>query len=145
MTGKPECEFYVENGVVACSHCHIPYKVAYPVTEDTDFSSLHRRCTSDAPRSRKPVDGPGTELHSIIQKAGYEISTFCKCKSMMKRMNAKGPDWCEEHAEAIITVMVDEAKRRKLKWPERVLRWQAGRWLRQAIHQWRKKSDSLVN
>ena len=58
--------------------------------------------------------GPGTELHALLRDwLGIEPSPTCPCRSMAKKMDARGPDWCEGEGMAeILGVMRDEHGKR---------------------------------
>lgn len=72
--------------------------------------------------------GPGTELSLLLKKwFGIEPSPTCKCRTMARKMDKRGPEWClaEEGMAEIVGVMREEhGKREKslLPWSETVAR-----------------------
>ena len=64
-------------------------------------------------------DGPGSELKALLKDwLGIEASPTCSCNAMARRMNERGPEWCEsdEGMAEILGVMRAEHGKR----------WQAG-------------------
>lgn len=145
MIRAAECEFVLRDKSVVCLHCLRPHPMVVSVT--TDLTRLHRRCANvDSPRNKNRYDeGPGTELHAILAGRGYEVGEKCKCKRTIKAMNMHGPEWCLATIDKIADVMVEEARRRKIKVlgiepPELALRLQGKRWIKQAVRIWSAKA-----
>ena len=62
----------------------------------------------------------GTHLHNLIKKYLQEdYSEGCGCESMVRKMNAWGPDGCREHLDEIVDKMTEAAKSRG--WKKRLL------------------------
>lgn len=59
-------------------------------------------------------DGPGSILTGMIKTLGISSSSTCSCRRHALEMNDKGPDWCEENMETILSWLRDEAKKRGL-------------------------------
>ena len=61
-----------------------------------------------------PTSGPGTELHALLRDwLGIEPTPECRCRSMAKKMDARGPEWCEGDGMAeILDVMRAEHTQR---------------------------------
>lgn len=64
-----------------------------------------------APTAPPVPSGPGTELKAILAGMGILPGT-CSCAAMLARMNAWGPEGCEQHLEEIVTHLVSEANAR---------------------------------
>ena len=59
--------------------------------------------------------GPGTELKQLLSWFNIRVKeNGCGCKSMQKKMDRGGPQWCREHKEEILAHLEKEAKKRKL-------------------------------
>lgn len=69
--------------------------------------------------------GPGSELHALLRDwLGIESTPNCSCRSMARKMDLRGPDWCEsdEGMAEILGVMRNEhAKRREAR--QTILPW----------------------
>jgi len=72
-------------------------------------------------------DGPGTELKTMLKDwLGIEASPTCSCNAMARKMNERGPEWCEsgEGMDEILGVMRAEHGKRwadgrtKLPWTD---------------------------
>lgn len=59
-------------------------------------------------------NGPGSILTGMIKTLGISSSSTCSCRRHALEMNDKGPDWCEENMETILSWLRDEAKKRGL-------------------------------
>lgn len=129
---RPECYLKLIDGVAKCEYCGRLYE-----GKNKRLEFIHRPCQSDDPRPKRfPDDGPGTRLHNLIAAAGYEVSKNCKCRTMIRRMNYHGAQWCRDHEDEIVSVMVAEAEKRKLPYPKAALRWKARKWIRKAVREW---------
>ena len=59
--------------------------------------------------------GPGTELANLLKWFNIHAKEKgCGCKSMQKKMDKGGPQWCRDHKEEILAHLEKEAKKRKL-------------------------------
>jgi hypothetical protein len=59
--------------------------------------------------------GPGTHLKNMLKAFGIKAKEKgCGCKSMEKKMNKGGPQWCRDHKAEILDHLAKEAKKRKL-------------------------------
>ena len=59
--------------------------------------------------------GPGTELSNLLKWFNIHAKEKgCGCKSMQKKMDKGGPQWCRDHKEEILAHLEKEAKKRKL-------------------------------
>ena len=59
--------------------------------------------------------GPGTHLANLLKWFNIHAKEKgCGCKSMEKKMNRGGPQWCRDHKEEILAHLEKEAKKRKL-------------------------------
>jgi len=59
-------------------------------------------------------NGPGSILTDMIKSLGISSSSSCSCRRNALEMNEKGPAWCEENVETILSWMREEAKKRGL-------------------------------
>ena len=73
------------------------------------------------------VDGPGTELKALLRDwLGIEASPTCSCNAMARKMNERGPEWCESEegmAEILGVMRAEHGKRwadgrTKLPWSD---------------------------
>ena len=59
--------------------------------------------------------GPGTELASLLKWFGIKAKEKgCGCKSMQKKMDKNGAQWCRDHKHEILDHLAKEAKKRGL-------------------------------
>ena len=59
--------------------------------------------------------GPGTELKQLLSWFNINAKEGgCGCKSMQKKMDRGGPQWCRDHKEEILAHLEKEAKKRGL-------------------------------
>ena len=59
--------------------------------------------------------GPGTHLKNML--AWFNIKAKekgCGCKSLQKKMDKNGPQWCRDNMEEILDHLAKEAKKRNL-------------------------------
>lgn len=70
-------------------------------------------------RESGPESGPGAELKKLLKDwLGIEASPTCSCNAMARKMDQRGPEWCESDegmAEILGVMRAEHAKR-----------WQAG-------------------
>jgi len=80
----------------------------------TELRQAHRAKSRRAATSAtdSPQEGPGTELHKILERMGFEITDTCPCRKHIKQMNEWGPAGCREHLDEIIDWLKAEAERR---------------------------------
>lgn len=63
----------------------------------------------------KVVGGPGTELANLLKWFNIHAKEKgCGCKSMQKKMDRGGPQWCRDHKDEILDHLAKEAKKRGL-------------------------------
>lgn len=65
-------------------------------------------------------NGPGTILTNMIKTLGISSSSTCSCRRHALEMNDKGPDWCEQNLDTILSWLRDEAKKRGLPFVDMV-------------------------
>lgn len=65
-------------------------------------------------------NGPGSILTGMIKTLGISSSSTCSCRRHALEMNDKGPDWCEQNMETILSWLRDEAKKRGLPFVDMV-------------------------
>ena len=59
--------------------------------------------------------GPGTQLANLLKWFGIKAKEKgCGCKSMQKKMDKGGPQWCRQHKDEILDHLAKEAKKRGL-------------------------------
>ena len=59
--------------------------------------------------------GPGTELANLLKWFNIHAKEKgCGCKSMQKKMDKGGPQWCRDHKDEILAHLEKEAKKRNL-------------------------------
>jgi hypothetical protein len=83
---------------------------------------------SAKPQPRAP-GGPGTELKAILSWWGIREDGKCPCADHARRMDAWGPELCEERMPVILKWLRQESRRRSLPFN----RWLAERVVRLAI------------
>ena len=76
-------------------------------------------CETIARKKDEPVatttTGPGTELANLLKWFNIHAKEKgCGCKSMQRRMDKGGPQYCRDHKEEILAHLEKEAKKRKL-------------------------------
>ena len=65
-------------------------------------------------------DGPGTILTGMISALGIKSSSTCSCRRHALEMNEKGPDWCEQNMDTIVSWLRDESSKRGLPFVDTV-------------------------
>lgn len=53
-------------------------------------------------------EGVGTELHKILKQRGYDAAECQSCLALIKEMNEKGSQWCQENSRTIVNNMVKQ-------------------------------------
>jgi len=66
--------------------------------------------------------GPGTILSNMLSTIGIKSSPTCACRRHALEMNEKGPDWCEENMETILSWLKEESAKRSLPYIESVVK-----------------------
>lgn len=72
-------------------------------------------------------DGPGTILTGMISALGIKSSSTCSCRRHALEMNEKGPDWCEQNIDTIVSWLKDESAKRGLPFVDAVGRMMVSR------------------
>lgn len=67
-------------------------------------------------------NGPGSVLSGMIATLGIKAAPNCSCKRHAIEMNEKGPDWCEQNMDTILSWLKQESSKRKLPFVESVAR-----------------------
>jgi hypothetical protein len=80
-------------------------------------------------------EGPGTELHTLLNKLRIRPALSCKCMVRIRTMNEWGPDKCRQEIDTILGWLQEEAKKRKLPF----IRLVASMLVRRAIRNANKK------
>ena len=77
-------------------------------------------------RQKNPIPssnvGPGTELKKLLSWFYSPSKTKCKCQTRIQKMNAWGPDKCEQKFETILRWMRHSAKIHKIPFFEPAVR-----------------------
>ena len=59
--------------------------------------------------------GPGTHLANLLKWFGIKAKEKgCGCRSMQRKMDSNGPQWCRDNKEEILAHLEKEEKKRKL-------------------------------
>ena len=59
--------------------------------------------------------GPGTQLANLLKWFGIKAKEKgCGCKSMQKKMDKNGAQWCRDHKAEILDHLAKEAAKRNL-------------------------------
>lgn len=67
-------------------------------------------------------NGPGTILSGMISSLGIKTTANCSCKKHALEMNEKGPDWCEQNIDTILSWLREESNKRGLPYVDTVAR-----------------------
>ena len=59
-------------------------------------------------------NGPGSILTGMISSLGIKSTSNCSCRRHALEMNEKGPDWCEQNMETILSWLKEESSKRGL-------------------------------
>jgi hypothetical protein len=65
-------------------------------------------------------NGPGTILTGMISTLGIKSTSNCSCRRHALEMNDKGPDWCEQNTDTILSWLKEESSKRNLPYIELV-------------------------
>jgi hypothetical protein len=65
-------------------------------------------------------NGPGSILTGMISTLGIKSSSSCSCRRHALEMNEKGPDWCDQNMETILSWLKEESQKRGLPYVEMV-------------------------
>ena len=86
-----------------------------------DEATCQAACPSDTPppggrtMPTTKTTGPGTELANLFKWFNIHAKEGgCACKSMQKKMDRGGPQWCRAHKDEILAHLEKEAKKRGL-------------------------------
>lgn len=72
-------------------------------------------------------NGPGSILTSMIKTLGISSSSTCSCRRHALEMNEKGPDWCEQNIDTIVSWLREESSKRGLPFVDAVGRMMVNR------------------
>lgn len=72
-------------------------------------------------------NGAGTILTGMISALGIKSSSTCSCRRHALEMNEKGPDWCEQNIDTIVSWLKEESQKRGLPFVETVGRMMVNR------------------
>lgn len=100
------------------------------------------------PKPRVFKDGPGTQLHKMLERCGIQVTKTCQCKSRIRTMNKCGPDTCRENVTCIVDWLEEEARKRELpfnRWLARLLVLRAIAKARRAERKWRAKDSPATS
>jgi hypothetical protein len=75
-----------------------------------------RQPAEDRTLDARAAAGPGTELSKLLKRFGIKATPACKCRAVVARMDAWGPDECSKPArvDEVVAVMREEAAKRGL-------------------------------
>lgn len=76
------------------------------------LQGLYPRTLADDP------NGPGSILSDMLKMIGIKSTENCSCRRHAVEMNLRGPDWCENNLETIISWLKIESANRKLPFIE---------------------------
>lgn len=65
-------------------------------------------------------NGAGSILSNMLSTIGIKSSSNCACRKHAIEMNEKGPDWCEQNIDTIISWLKEESAKRNLPFIESV-------------------------
>lgn len=89
----------------------------------SDPQQIQASLQANFPRTlEQDPNGPGTLLTGMISTLGIKSSSTCSCRRHALEMNDKGPDWCQENIETILSWLKDESKKRNLPYVDAVAR-----------------------
>jgi hypothetical protein len=72
-------------------------------------------------------NGPGSILTGMISALGIKSTSTCSCRRHALEMNEKGPDWCEQNIDTIMSWLKEESAKRGLPFVETVARMMVNR------------------
>ncbi len=105
-------EYKALNGEI--SHEILQYKLLMLLGEDVE-----KTLNNQFPKTlEQDPDGPGSILTNMIKTIGIKSSSNCSCRKHALEMNDKGPDWCEENMDTILSCLKEESAKRKLPYVE---------------------------
>ena len=114
--GSEENECYRLNGVQQPESRCWTVKSTYNTEEECHNNCCDTPpCTTGGRAMPTKTTGPGTELANLLKWFGIKAKEKgCGCKSMQKKMDKGGPQWCRDNKEEILTHLEKEAKKRGL-------------------------------
>ena len=121
---------YTKDEVMPC--------VVRKITKDVWLIDPDHKAYPHKKKEKKGI-GPGSQLSHMLSRLRIKALEGCSCKARSKKMDAWGPDGCEEHLDEIVGWLHDEARKRKILF----LRWPAKTLVRVAIHKARKAQKAL--
>lgn len=62
--------------------------------------------------------GPGTQLKILLAQFGIKSTATCSCNARARTMDEKGPQWCEDNIDLIVSWLREEAQKRRLPFVE---------------------------
>ena len=65
-------------------------------------------------------NGAGSILTGMLSTIGIKSTSNCACRRHAIEMNEKGPDWCEQNMDKILSWLKEESEKRKLPFIESV-------------------------
>ena len=105
-------EYEALNGEI--SHEVLQYKLLMLLGEDPEAT-----LNDQFPKTlEQDPDGPGSILTNMIKTIGIKSSSNCSCRKHALEMNDKGPDWCEQNMDTILSWLKEESTKRKLPYVE---------------------------
>lgn len=66
----------------------------------------------------RPPGGPGTELKRLLESLGIQPTGSCACDARAALMDDRGPEWCRENMDTIVSWLREEAERRGMPFVE---------------------------
>lgn len=59
-------------------------------------------------------NGTGSILAGMIHSLGIKMTANCSCRRHALEMNEKGPEWCEQNIDTILSWLEEESKKRSI-------------------------------
>jgi hypothetical protein len=107
------------------------YRALSPITVDVAQMHFKARMGDDPqaflqnlfPKSMDDdPNGPGTILSNMLSVIGIKASENCSCKRHAIEMNTRGPEWCLENLDTIMSWLKEESAKRNLPFIETIAR-----------------------
>lgn len=84
---------------------------------------IQKNLQASYPRTlEQDPNGPGSILTGMISSLGIKSSSTCSCRRHALEMNDKGPDWCEQNIDTILSWLKEESQKRSLPYVDAVAR-----------------------
>lgn len=106
--GWPQIEAAAIHACQSAKHHTAPLKMPEPVLTRQPAPKLVPAANT----------GPGTQLKILLAQFGIKSTATCGCNAKAKTMDEKGPEWCENNIDLIVSWLRDEAKKRRLPFVE---------------------------